>query len=214
MKTLIKLAIAGAAACLMSIGSASAAFVTVDPAPPGTNESDIVSCIFGNNSQGCPTDFLLPAGAPNGSVTDLMRTYEVSEIRALVGDFFNIGIDSNTAPGTAVVQILTKFTLELVGGGVLFELNPADFDTATGIEINTPVAQGNGFTDYIMGLFSLAGLNDDDEVKFTISLTGLTDGAEQFYFLDAPEVPIPGAIWLMGAGLAGLGFAGRKKKAA
>lgn len=27
------------------------------------------------------------------------------------------------------------------------------------------------------------------------------------------EVPIPGAIWLMGAGLAGLGFAGRKKKA-
>lgn len=26
-------------------------------------------------------------------------------------------------------------------------------------------------------------------------------------------VPIPGAIWLMGAGLAGLGFANRKKKA-
>lgn len=32
-----------------------------------------------------------------------------------------------------------------------------------------------------------------------------------FYGMD---VPIPGAIWLMGAGLAGLGFAGRKKKKA
>jgi len=38
---------------------------------------------------------------------------------------------------------------------------------------------------------------------------GQSDG-----FVSTGEVPIPGAIWLMGAGLAGLGFASRKKKSA
>ena len=33
-----------------------------------------------------------------------------------------------------------------------------------------------------------------------------------FYGMDAPEVPLPGAIWLMGAGLAGVSAASRRKK--
>ena len=33
-------------------------------------------------------------------------------------------------------------------------------------------------------------------------------------FGEVSDIPLPAAIWLMGAGLAGLGFAGRKKKAA
>ena len=34
-----------------------------------------------------------------------------------------------------------------------------------------------------------------------------------FYDTGVPDIPLPAAVWLMGAGLAGLGFAGRKKKA-
>lgn len=206
----IRHAVAAAVSSAIMFGAASAATLTVEAAPPGTNESDVVSCIFGNNSQGCPKEFLLPAGAPGAEVESLMRVYTVAEIRALVGNDFNVGIDSNTAPGTQFTQFLTEFTLSVVGGPVLASL---DQDW----EIDTPVAQGNGFTDYIIKTFSLAGLADDAMVKFTLSLVGLTDGAEQFYFLDVPdtsEIPLPGAFWLMGAGLAGVAAARRKRSAA
>ena len=45
-------------------------------------------------------------------------------------------------------------------------------------------------------------------------ILGLRFGVSNIYaFNGTPEIPLPGAIWLMGAGLAGLGFAARKKKA-
>jgi hypothetical protein len=39
-------------------------------------------------------------------------------------------------------------------------------------------------------------------------------GVSNIYVFDAntPEIPVPGAIWLMGSALAGLGLAGRRKK--
>jgi hypothetical protein len=39
-------------------------------------------------------------------------------------------------------------------------------------------------------------------------------GVSNIYVFDArtPEIPVPGAIWLMGSALAGLGIAGRRKK--
>lgn len=38
-------------------------------------------------------------------------------------------------------------------------------------------------------------------------------GAGLSHYTEFGEIPIPGAVWLMGAGLAGIGFASRKKKA-
>lgn len=202
MKYLLASTVASAAA----FGAANAATVTVVPAPPGVNESDVVSCIFGNNSQGCDDEFLLPAGAPGQSVDELSRTYTVGEIRDLVGNLFEVGIDSNTAPGRPEVQLLTQFQLTGDDDEVLFEL---DMDS---YEINTPVAQGTGFSDYFIRSFDLTGLDDDEEVTFTLSLEGLTGGAEQFFFRDVAEIPVPGAIWLMGAGVAGFGFASRRRR--
>ena len=123
------------------------------PAPPGTNESDIVSCIFGNNSQGCDASIFAAFWVAWGDGQQpYTRDYTVGEIRALVGNVFRIGIDSNTSPGRPEIQMLTEFTLEVVGGPLLYTL-------AQTYEINTPVAQGNGFTDYIMSLFDLSGLS-------------------------------------------------------
>lgn len=46
------------------------------------------------------------------------------------------------------------------------------------------------------------------------NILGLRFGVSNIYaFNGTPEVPLPGAIWLMGAGLAGLSFAARKKRA-
>ena len=44
-------------------------------------------------------------------------------------------------------------------------------------------------------------------------IDGLRFGVSNIYAFNAPqEVPLPGALWLMGAGLAGLGFARRNGK--
>lgn len=205
MKKLLVSAIAAASAFAFG-AAANAGALTVTQFPPGINESQLKDCIFGNNSLSCPDEYQLPAGQPNGSVTEKMRVYTVAEIRAIVGNVFAVGVDSNTAPGTNYDQVLTQFDFGIVGAAdPLYYLSQP-------YTINPDVAQGNGFTDWIIQVFDLTGLSDDTMVKFTLSLTGLTDGAEQFFFVDLEEIPLPGAIWLMGAGLAGLGFAGRKKK--
>lgn len=47
------------------------------------------------------------------------------------------------------------------------------------------------------------------------SISGLPNGVSNIYvFNKVGDVPLPAAIWLMGAGLAGLGFSSRKKKTA
>lgn len=52
------------------------------------------------------------------------------------------------------------------------------------------------------------------DINYT-STPGAGSGLSHYTeFGDVPNIPVPGAIWLMGAGLAGLGFAGRKKKSA
>jgi hypothetical protein len=55
------------------------------------------------------------------------------------------------------------------------------------------------------------GLLEIDYTSFMGEGSGLSHYTE---FGEVPNIPVPGAIWLMGAGLAGLGFAGRKKKRA
>jgi hypothetical protein len=208
MKSFKLLALATGATFALGATAASAATVSLTTAPPGINESLLDSCIFGNPSLSCDAAYQLYTGAPGGTETDRTHVYTVGEIRALVGDVFSVGVDANIATGSAFVQTVTEFTLSILGGADLFTLDHAS-------SIDADVANGNGFTDYIIGVFSLAGLSDATQVVFTLSMTGLTDGAEQFYFLDEPEVvPVPAALWLMGSGLAGLGFAGRRKKKA
>ena len=210
-KTIIGLAVAAGAVFGMSGAASAAVTLFVETAPPGINEADLDACVFGNPSLGCEAAYQLYTGARGGTETDREHAYTVAEIRAIVGDTFSIGIDSNTAQGqvnACEFQFLRKFELWNADTNTLLFVTDAPY------ERDTAGAQGNGFTDFIINGFNLAGLSDDTNVFFRLSMTGLSDGAEQFFFVDAPEeIPLPAAIWLMGAGVAGLGFAGRKKKA-
>jgi hypothetical protein len=44
------------------------------------------------------------------------------------------------------------------------------------------------------------------------SILGLRFGVSNIYAFNGAQVPLPAAVWLMGAGLAGLGFASKRRK--
>jgi len=216
MKRFIRFAVAGAAAFGITTGLANASDLTVTQAPPGIKQAAQGVCIMGDtssvgiiDSNSCDAVF-----DPNDAVQTLSSPeYTVAQIVALVGTTFAVGIDVNQ--GGQTVQILESFMMEVndVSGMLGFQI----VDMTTGSNPLNFINNGNGDTDMIIMTFNLAGYAMDDLVRFTASLSALSDGREQFFLLDLddiPEVPVPAAIWLMGAGLAGLGFASRKKKAA
>ena len=147
------------------------------------------------------------AGNPNADGNNNGVNNDISdEILAFNGDTtieelarFNIG---GAAEDKAVSA--SAFTLTFMGDTL-----KVDFDL-TGL--------GYGF-EYIAlkfaQSFSLFYWDMPNQVtgSFTVAIPDNLSNVS-FYGDDTPEIPIPGAIWLMGAGLAGLGFARRKAKSA
>lgn len=67
----------------------------------------------------------------------------------------------------------------------------------------------------LMVAFMTGLLNGDLDAGLRFQQVNAGEGSDRLLFVpDVAEIPVPGAIWLMGAGLAGLGFASRKKKQA
>jgi hypothetical protein len=124
----------------------------------------------------------------------------------LPGSTFDIGIDMNQS-NTA--QTLESFWfLNLTQQTVLAVFSPGP----GGVEL--PVDQnGTGFPDYTLSGLSLAGINQGDTVMFFARITGANDGPDSFFLIPRiQEVPLPAAVWLFGAGLAGLGLLSRRKR--
>ena len=84
------------------------------------------------------------------------------------------------------------------------------FNTTTSVPT---LANGNGFADYLLKGFSLAGLALTDTVQFNLNFTGQNDGKEQFFLIDsdAPAIPVPAALPLLLTGLGGLGWLARRR---
>jgi len=132
-----------------------------------------------------------------------------------VGDLnmtFGVAIDVNST--SAKSEVLTQFRLidlDQAGDGplgslVLFALaNPAPLPD---------IRNGNGSADYLITGFNLSGLaNLGDRLLFQATWSGAVDGGESFYIVPLAAVPIPAALPLFAAGLAGLGLlAARRKK--
>ena len=198
------------AGLILSGATASASVLTVAAAPPGIQQSQQGPCIFGDPSGMCAT--LLSPNPPMGAETRTSTTYTVAEIVALVGATFGVGIDVNEASG-ASIQILEFFNMQ-VDAGMGFMTVAA---TNQSWELDDSVNNGNGVSDLIISLFDLSAFGPDALVRFNVGLSNLSDGREQFLFLDLDDIsqiPLPAAIWLMGAGLAGLGFSARRKQQA
>ena len=74
---------------------------------------------------------------------------------------------------------------------------------------------GNADTQQLLSVFLGAIMNDPFIVRLNFSASSQSGGTNTAEFLIAEinEIPLPAAVWLFFAGLAGLGFAGRKKTA-
>lgn len=131
--------------------------------------------------------------------------------------------DSNTDVGNQspanVLSVLSTWfgqTLTFVGGGAC-GASPTYSNNCTAFDNGGGNSNKGGISNITAQIFGVHFGNRFLAVLYPsavngFKVTGLRFGVSNIYaFNGETEVPVPGAIWLMGAGLAGLGFARRRK---
>lgn len=187
----------------------------------GIQQANQGPCIIGDPS--CPSvggtitsamndgnfTLLPPVMGQSGDQTDITSPiYTVAEIRAAVGNTFNVEIDVNTAPSPNIdPEELMTFVLTVNGIQEFAFIGSGG--PAGGTPLSPLVNNGNGFSDFTLSLFDLTMFADEDLVQFELDLLNDSGGREQF-FLASAVVPIPAAIWLFVSALGILGLRGRK----
>lgn len=134
--------------------------------------------------------------------------YSVAEIRSVVGDAFVVGLDVNQTSANSP-QTLSRFEVYIAGALA------AEF-VGSGAGNVPAIHNGSGYADYIISAIpSLTGFLDDTMVQFRAVMSNLNDGAEQFFLISTVSpVPLPAALPLFGAALAGMGLLGWRRRTA
>ena len=143
--------------------------------------------------------------ANNDEVDAIPYTGALLSAFANAGGSFGVAIDINTAKGEETLTAFQLIDLDLpVGDRVIFSF--------LGSLALPDINNGNGKGDYLITGFNLAPYIGDHFI-FRAAWQGASDGAESFYIVPLAAVPIPAALPLFAAGLAGLGLlAARRKK--
>lgn len=208
--------------------------LVLTPTVPGGNQPQNIQCIIcGDNQPQQQANFGYTNFQNNGGQANILEfstnvsgggnpgsdtigiPYDGSFLRSYlvnVGDptlTFSVGIDvnDNNTAQTLESFYLLNFTTKTV---------LASFTTPTEILSQN---NGTGFPDYTLSLFSIALGSDisiGDQLIFFARISGANDGPDSFFLIPGQQpnvVPLPGAVWLFGGGLAGLAWLMRKRKA-
>jgi len=98
------------------------------------------------------------------------------------------------------IEVLSADGLTSLSGGVITDIGG--------------LIAGDASTQQLLSLF-LGAITDDPflvRLDFTAAFSSYGSNTAEYLIAEINEVPIPGAVWLFVAGLAGFGFAGRAKK--
>ena len=206
-KTIAALGVLGAAA------AASATPLTLFDVPTGQEVQQTANrpCIFGDNSCNAGllgTYTIFPTA---GSPTEYTETqsYSIETIRLAAGNAFFIGIDVNTT--VAKSEVLDYF--RIFDNGVQIYNYEADGVIGNAVDL----ANGTGFSDWFLKSVDLTSVIAGHTIRFDVHVTNVVDGREQFFLVPTTngnpppgEIPEPGSLALLGAGLALAGLYRRR----
>lgn len=203
-------ALAATVALVLSMGSASAALVKISGPNPGNDDASSVSALVNktvtnlgrinitNNGTDMDPDYAIDTNDIDNGIfdtdQDFLNAFSFT-INNDDGDDGTVNFDL-TGTGFGLTHVVLKAGNDNggTGGFTIFEWD------------------GNAFTGSFQWSTLAAMLVNQNNNSIARVLSHIS-----FYGMDMdepPEVPIPGAIWLMMAGLAGLRVASRRKKAA
>jgi hypothetical protein len=158
----------------------------------------------------------------DGTVTfaESTQTYLVSQVTGLVGNAFNIGIDTSQAGNFNATNNwlqLQSFDV-LINGVVQFQYDVA----APGTPVK--LTNGGGYSDAVLSGVDLSTFTfiATDTITFRTLYNNATNGPDSFFLIPSnaapctvnctPEgVPEPGTLILLGSALAALGGFARRK---
>jgi len=144
--------------------------------------------------------------------------YTVAGIRLLFGNDFRVGLDFSQAQGQPD-QVLGLFAMTVNGVGQDLYTGPTPVPP-------TPAGNaGNGFADYLLTGFNLAGFAPTDIVRFHAIMPVSNDGPDQAFLIRGPNtppppgdepppgvVPEPASMVLLGTGLLAVARRVRKQR--
>lgn len=200
------------ALAVVGLASATPLTLTAVTSAPFYQQTTNNPCVIGDPSCQSPAGWTYTTFASGASsYTNVQSpTYTVSQIFNIVNNnAFMIGVDVNQ---TNVVQTLGFFGM-YVNGNLAFDYSPA---SPTPVPPTSGGGNGNGWADYVLSGFSLAGLNSNDSVYFKVTMPLVNDGREEFFLISTPSqeppppIPEPTTSALIGGGLIGLGLLSRR----